>query len=78
MTDRDEKTPVRQLSPLATTTDVANAFDALTSNRPYRDKISVGEAMAYLKEQAGVLFDPDIVSTFEKVLTKIDLEAPSS
>ena len=30
MTDRDEKTPTRKLSPLATTTDLANTFDALT------------------------------------------------
>jgi hypothetical protein len=29
MTDRDEKTPTKRLSPLATTTDLANAFDAL-------------------------------------------------
>jgi len=63
---------------LARIFSVADAFDALTSNRPYRDKISLGEAMAYLKEQAGVLFDPDIVSTFEKVLTKFNLKTPSS
>jgi HD-GYP domain-containing protein (c-di-GMP phosphodiesterase class II)/putative methionine-R-sulfoxide reductase with GAF domain len=47
---------------------VVDAFDALTSNRPYRQKISTLEALAYLKEEASILFDPDIVSAFEKLV----------
>ena len=47
---------------------VADAFDALTSNRPYRKKVSVEEAIAYLHEQAGILFDPKIVDAFEKLV----------
>ena len=42
---------------------VADAFDALTSDRPYRKRISTTEALEYLKANAGVLFDPEIVST---------------
>lgn len=53
---------------------VADAFDALTSDRPYRKKVLVSKAMAYLQEQAGVLFDPEVVSAFEKVWEKNDLE----
>jgi HD-GYP domain-containing protein (c-di-GMP phosphodiesterase class II) len=53
---------------------VVDAFDALTSNRPYRKKIAVEEAMAYLREQAGILFDPQIVSVFEKLV----LENPTA
>jgi putative nucleotidyltransferase with HDIG domain len=49
---------------------VADAFDALTSDRPYRQRISVFEALAYLKEQSGILFDPEIVSAFESMLEK--------
>ena len=53
---------------------VADAFDALISDRPYRDRISVIEALAYLKEQAGILFDPEIVSAFERMWEKNKLE----
>lgn len=44
---------------------VVDAFDALTSDRPYRRRIPVEDALLYLKEQAGILFDPLIVSKFE-------------
>lgn len=47
---------------------VVDAFDALTSQRPYRQKITAEEALAYLREQANVLFDPDIVTEFEKLV----------
>ncbi len=46
---------------------VADAFDALTSDRPYRAKIAKEEALQYLREQAGVLFDPQIVQALEKL-----------
>jgi len=46
---------------------ITDAFDALTSDRPYRKRIPVEEAFHYLKEQAGILFDPEIVSTFEQL-----------
>lgn len=52
---------------------VADAFDALISNRPYRKAIPVDEAVAYLEEQAGVLFDPDIVSVFVEMLKNKEL-----
>ena len=47
---------------------VADIFDALTSNRPYRVEISDEEALAYLQEQAGILVDPDVVVAFERLL----------
>ena len=46
---------------------VVDAFDALTSNRPYRKKISIPEAIHYLREEAGILFDPYIVDAFERM-----------
>lgn len=47
---------------------VVDAFDALTSNRPYRKRISNEEAIAYLREEAGNLFDPEIVAVFERLV----------
>ncbi|GAB4504152.1 MAG: hypothetical protein Fur0043_11450 [Anaerolineales bacterium] len=53
---------------LARIFSVVDAFDALTSDRPYRQRIPVAEARAYLKEQAGIYFDPLIVSKFEALV----------
>jgi putative nucleotidyltransferase with HDIG domain len=47
---------------------VVDAFDALTSKRPYRDKISTEEAVQYLRDQSGSLFDPEIVEVFAKLM----------
>jgi putative nucleotidyltransferase with HDIG domain len=55
---------------LARMFSIVDAFDALTSQRPYREKISVEEAIEYLHEQAGILFDPEIVEIFEKLITE--------
>ena len=46
---------------------IADVFDALTSKRSYRKKCSAEEAIQYIQEQAGILFDPLIV----EVLTRI-------
>jgi len=43
---------------------VADAFDAMTTNRPYRAKKSVEEALFELKRCSGTQFDPVIVSAF--------------
>jgi putative nucleotidyltransferase with HDIG domain len=46
---------------------VADVFDALTSRRSYRTKSSAEEAIQYLKEQSGILFDPLIVEALTKL-----------
>ena len=43
---------------------VADAFDAMTSVRPYRPSLSVKHAMSELEKWKGVQFDPDIVKAF--------------
>ena len=53
---------------------VTDVFDALTSNRPYREQISTSEALDYLREQAGELFDPDVVSAFEIMWRRNEME----
>jgi len=52
---------------------VADAFDALISDRPYRKRIPVSDAMDYLMEQSGILFDPEIVSAFRRMWKKNNL-----
>jgi putative nucleotidyltransferase with HDIG domain len=46
---------------------VADVFDALTSRRSYRTKSSAEEAIQYLKEQSGILFDPLIVEALMRL-----------
>jgi putative nucleotidyltransferase with HDIG domain len=50
---------------------VADVFDALTSKRSYRSKASAEEAIQYIKEHSGILFDPFIV----EALTKLPYQA---
>ena len=40
---------------------VADAFDAMTTQRPYNEPLSYGEAMEEFEAQKGKQFDPDIV-----------------
>ena len=53
---------------------VADAFDALISDRPYRDRIPTDDALTYIREQSGILFDPEIVSAFVRMWKKNNLE----
>lgn len=46
---------------------VADVFDALTSSRSYRKRSSPEDAVQYLQEQAGILFDAEIVDALAKV-----------
>jgi putative nucleotidyltransferase with HDIG domain len=46
---------------------VADVFDALTSKRKYREKSTAEETLNYMKENAGVLFDPEIVDALARI-----------
>ncbi len=43
---------------------IVDAFDAMTSSRPYRQAMSRGEAFAELEKGKGKQFDPQIVEVF--------------
>lgn len=45
---------------------VCDAFDAMTSGRPYRPAMSASDALAEMSRQRGVQFDPDVVAAFIK------------
>jgi putative two-component system response regulator len=50
---------------------IANAFDTLTSKRPYNQPISVEEALARVREGSGSLFDPEAVVAFLDIRDEI-------
>jgi len=47
---------------------VADAFDAMTSDRPYRRALSQEVAAAEIRRNAGTQFCPDVVSALEVCL----------
>jgi HD-GYP domain-containing protein (c-di-GMP phosphodiesterase class II) len=49
---------------------IADVWDALTSDRPYRPGWPKGEALAYIRSQSGKYFDPQVVELFFKVIGK--------
>lgn len=49
---------------------VADCYDAMTSNRPYRNAMTKEEAINELVDNAGTQFDPDVVQAFLTVLER--------
>jgi HD-GYP domain-containing protein (c-di-GMP phosphodiesterase class II) len=43
---------------------IADAFDAMTSSRPYRDPLSYKKVLDELKRCSGIQFDPKLVEAF--------------
>ncbi len=50
---------------------VADAFDALTTDRPYRRGASKAETLEVFKKHAGIQFDPAVVTAFESVVSTL-------
>jgi HD-GYP domain-containing protein (c-di-GMP phosphodiesterase class II) len=50
---------------------VADVWDALTSDRPYRRAWTPRKAAAYIKAQSGRSFDPGVVETFLELLGEV-------
>lgn len=47
---------------------VADAYDAMLRDRPYRRSLSPGEALAEVRRCSGTQFDPQIVSALERAI----------
>ncbi len=52
---------------------VVDCFDALTSDRPYRGKLSDEEAIAILIQRRGTMYDPLVVDTFAGVKDRLEV-----
>jgi len=53
----------KDLSPIICVTAIADVFDAMTSQRSYKDAVSVPKTLKYLQRNAGVLFEEKYVQT---------------
>jgi putative nucleotidyltransferase with HDIG domain len=52
---------------------VCDVFDALRTNRPYRDAWELPRVLAYLEERAGLEFDPQYVTPFVRMMRESEL-----
>ena len=50
---------------------VADVFDAVTSNRPYRDPMPFDKAMSLVEKGAGEDFDPEVVVAFKRYAERV-------
>jgi len=62
----------RQIPLFARIFMVVDVWDALTSDRPYRKAWSEKDALNYIKENSGRLFDPQVVELFFEILKEND------
>jgi HD-GYP domain-containing protein (c-di-GMP phosphodiesterase class II) len=57
---------------------IVDAYDAMTSERPYRPAMSHHDAMEEVRRNSGSQFDPDVVAAFEELMaSRRDLREPS-
>lgn len=56
---------------LARIFSVVDVFDALTSQRPYKKRLSFEETMSILRQGLGTHFDPEILVTFESIAPEL-------
>lgn len=61
-----------QIPPGARILAVADAFDAMTSARPYRSAFQLDRALAEVRAYAGTQFDPSVVHAFAAAWTDGD------
>ena len=46
---------------------VADAYDAMTTDRVYRKALQVDDAVAQIRAGSGTQFDPDVVAAFDAI-----------
>jgi putative nucleotidyltransferase with HDIG domain len=66
-----DKLKADKIALMARIVAVADAFDAMTTDRPYRKGMSPEHALEELEDNAGTQFDPDCVEAFLRLRTHV-------
>ncbi len=67
-----------EIKPLSRVMMVADAFDAMTTNRVYKPRKSISAALKELKELSGVHFHPEVVDAAVVALKKVKIDTEIS
>jgi putative nucleotidyltransferase with HDIG domain len=59
-----------EIDPLAQIYAVADVYDALTSDRPYRPGLSRQEVIGFIRDKSGTQFAPHVVEAFVEVMSR--------
>lgn len=65
-----------QISLLGRIVSVADVFDALTNDRPYRKALTIDETLAVLHDMQGVALDPTCVAALERACLAGRIQVP--
>lgn len=52
---------------------VADAYDSMTHDRPYRGAMSTEEAINELQKMAGIMFDPNVIQVFMSIDSEVEV-----
>ncbi|MCW6509526.1 HD-GYP domain-containing protein [Lichenifustis flavocetrariae] len=61
-----------EIHPETRIVSVADVFDALTADRPYRSAMPLEKALGILRKDSGTALDPDCVAALERALSAIE------
>jgi putative nucleotidyltransferase with HDIG domain len=66
-----------EIPELAQIVTIADAFDAMTTSRPYQKTKTLFEALNELNKNKGLQFSPDIIEKFEMCIINLTKRSPS-
>ncbi len=60
---------------LARIMSVADCFDAMASDRPYRNQMEKSRVIKIIRDNSGTQFDPEVVDAFSRIVDQMsDME----
>ena len=68
----------REIPLLARILSIADAYDAMTSDRPYREAMTKEAAIAEIRQHAGSQFDPELAQVFIAMLLSLSADQPAA
>jgi len=67
-----------QIPLIARIIGVADAFDAMTTNRPYQKAMALNHVVSQLRAMSGTRFDPRVIEALVKAVNARDITPPAS
>jgi HD-GYP domain-containing protein (c-di-GMP phosphodiesterase class II) len=64
----------QRIPPIARIIAVVDAYDAMTSDRPYREARTIDEARSEINRMSGIQFDPYVVAAFNSAFDKGEIK----